>query len=102
MTTNNQLPENFDETTTIKKGTAKGDFAAGERTLPPTPKAEDFASGERTQPMSPVEGDFASGEHALPDSKEEGDFATGEHEQPTAPDSARTIPPVPVITKDDE
>ena len=44
----------------------KGDFAAGERTMPPAPDGPDFAHGERTLPMSSEVGDFASGGHTLP------------------------------------
>jgi hypothetical protein len=43
----------------------KGDFAAGERTLPPEPVGPDFARGLRTIPASKNTGDFASGEHSL-------------------------------------
>ncbi len=52
--------------TPAKPGVSKGDFAAGERTMPPEPEGPDFARGERTLPASTDVGDFASGEHTLP------------------------------------
>ena len=52
--------------TPTKPFVSKGDFAAGERTMPPAPEGPDFARGERTLPASTEVGDFASGEHTLP------------------------------------
>ena len=82
MTTTNKQEPNPD-TRYDKHGVSKGDFAAGEHTLP----------------TSTVVGDFATGEHTLPTSTAVGDFATGEHTLPTSPENpnvVRTIPPVPV------
>ena len=50
----------------VKPDLPKGDFAAGERTVPAVPVVGDFASGEHELPTSTVVGDFASGEHTLP------------------------------------
>ena len=69
MTTTNKQEPNPD-TRYDKHGVSKGDFAAGEHTLP----------------TSTVVGDFATGEHTLPTS-------------PENPDEARTVPPVPVTLK---
>ena len=52
--------------TPAKPFVSKGDFAAGERTMPPAPEGPDFAHGERTLPMSSEVGDLASGAHTLP------------------------------------
>lgn len=57
---------------------------------PDLPKG-DFAAGERTVPASPVVGDFASGDHELPPSTTVGDFASGEHTLPVPP----APPPAP-------
>lgn len=73
----------------------KGDFAEGERTLPPTPVIPDFARGERTAPIPPVIGDFATGEHELPVSTTVGDFASGEHTLPAVSDDQVTLQPQP-------
>lgn len=54
------------DTRYFKPGAPKGDFAAGERTLPATSKVGDFAAGEHTLPSSGAVGDFATGEHTLP------------------------------------
>jgi hypothetical protein len=65
MTTTNK-PEPKPNTRYLKQGMSKGDFAAGEHTLPPSMDTGDFASGEHTLPPSTETGDFASGEHELP------------------------------------
>ena len=85
--------------TPAKPVVSKGDFAAGERTMPPAPEGPDFARGERTLPTSPVVAEFASGENTLPISTAAGDFASGEHTLPTLPENskpAQATPPVPV------
>ena len=88
MTTTNKPSSEF-STNFVKQGTTKGDFAAGERTMPGTTKAGDFATGEHTLPTSTSEGDFATGEHELPAADKVGDFATGEHTLPPAPENPR-------------
>jgi hypothetical protein len=99
----------------VKQGISTGDFAAGERTTPITPKIEDFASGEHTLPTSPAVGDFASGEHTVltppasidkPESPakpivSEGEFATWVRTTPLAPENPAlvdTLPPMPAAT----
>jgi hypothetical protein len=82
-TTTQQKP--IPDTRYVKQGVPQGDFAAGERTTPITPKV----------------GDFASGEHTLPDSTAVGDFASGEHTQPIVPENPALVdmlPSVPVAT----
>ncbi len=73
----------------------KGDFAEGERTLPPAPVIPDFARGERVVPIPPVTGDFATGEHELPVSTTVGDFASGEHTLPAVSDDQAALQPPP-------
>ena len=84
---------NQDETKTNKKSSEqskapeapvalKGDFAEGERTMPPSPEGPDFARGERTMPPSPEGPDFARGERTMPPSPEGPDFARGERTVP--------------------
>ena len=72
--------------TPAKPFVLKGDFAAGERTMPPAPEGPDFARGERTMPPAPEGPDFARGERTLPTSTVVGDFASGEHTLPTPPE----------------
>jgi hypothetical protein len=73
--------------TPAKPFVLKGDFAAGERTMPPAPEGPDFARGERTMPPTPEGPDFARGERTLPTSTVVGDFASGEHTLPTPPEN---------------
>lgn len=63
----------------------KGDFAFGERTLPPSPEGPDFARGERTMSPAPERPDYARGERTMLPTGEVGDFATGEHQLPPEP-----------------
>ena len=70
--------------TPAKPVVLKGDFAAGERTMPPEPGGPDFAAGERTMLPARKGPDFARGERTLPASTDVGDFASGEHTLPTA------------------
>ncbi len=60
----------------------KGDFARGERTMPPSSEGPDFARGKRTTPLSPEGPDFAHGERTMPPSPEGPDFARGERTMP--------------------
>ena len=63
----------------------KGDFAAGQETVPIPPSHADFATGEHTLPATDAAGDFATGEHTLPASDASGDFATGQEATPNLP-----------------
>jgi hypothetical protein len=56
----------------------QGDFAEGERTMPPSPEGPDFARGERTVPPTPEGPDFARGERTEPPAPEGPDFARGQ------------------------
>jgi hypothetical protein len=79
----------------------KGDFAEGERTLPPEPVGPDFARGLRTIPAPKNSGDFASGEHTMTATSVAGDFASGEHSRVSEDDVDQTLqpPPAPVTSK---
>ena len=72
--------------TPAKPFVLKGDFAAGERTMPPAPDRPDFAAGEQTMWPAPEGPDFARGERTLPTSTVVGDFASGEHTLPAPPE----------------
>ena len=82
-----------DETKTNKKSseqpmapaapvTLKGDFAEGERTMPPSPEGPDFARGERTEPPEPEDPDLARGERTEPPERDGPDFARGQRAAP--------------------
>lgn len=77
-------------TTLAKPVTLKGDFAEGERTLPPEPVGPDFARGLRTLPVSKNIGDFATGEHTTTIVPITGDFASGEHSDVSEDDAELT------------
>jgi hypothetical protein len=62
--------------------TLPGDFAEGERTMPPAPEGPDFARGERTQPPALEGPDFARGERATALVREGPDFARGQRIAP--------------------
>ncbi len=64
-----------------------GDFAEGERTMPPAPEGPDFARGMRTVPPTLEGPDFARGERTEPPELEGPDFARG---QRTLPKDDRT------------
>ena len=83
------------ETNPEKPVILKGDFAEGERTLPPEPVGPDFARGLRTMPVSKSIGDFASGEHTTTTTLVAGDFASGEHSRVSEDDVEQAPPPAP-------
>ena len=93
---------NDEPETPAKPFVLKGDFAAGERTMPPAPEGPDFAAGERTMPPAPEGPDFARGERTLPTSTVVGDFASGEHTLPTPLENPDLVPPVSVAPKQKE
>ena len=70
----------------------------GTRYVKPDLPKGDFAAGERTVPALPVVGDFASGEHELPISTAVGDFASGEHTLPVTPEQPVVVLPVPLVS----
>ena len=89
-------PSRLHPDTNLKKSVIlKGDFAEGERTLPPEPVGPDFARGLRTMPVSKSIGDFASGEHTTTTTPITGDFASGEHSRASEDDVEQAPPPAP-------
>lgn len=81
------------ETNLEKPVILKGDFAEGERTLPPEPVGPDFARGLRTIPASKSAGDFASGKHTMATTSVVGDFASGEHSLVSEDDVEQPLTP---------
>lgn len=71
----------IETTTTVPVTTVvlPGDFARGQRQLPPAPEFPDFARGERTLPLQRGNPDYARGERQLPAQREGPDFARGQH-----------------------
>ena len=65
--------EKIDEQDTLprpryaKPNQPRGDFAAGERTVPASPAVGDSASGERKLSISKAVEDYISGEHTPPE-----------------------------------
>jgi hypothetical protein len=94
-------PNRLHPTTNLEKPVIlKGDFAEGERTLPPEPVGPDFARGLRKMPASKNAEDFASGEHTTTITPVTGDFASGERSLVSEEDVEQTqSPPAPATSK---
>jgi len=81
-----------------KPNLPKGDFAAGERTVPASPVVGDFATGEHDLPASTTVGSFANGERPQPTSQAVEDFASGVLAPVAAPEKVVAVRPVPPMS----
>jgi hypothetical protein len=84
-----------------KPNLPKGDFAAGERTVPASPVVGDFATGEHDLPASTTVGSFANGERTLPTSQAVEDFVSGVRAPVSAAEKVVAVRPVPPLSTDE-
>jgi hypothetical protein len=81
-----------------KPNLPKGDFAAGERTMPASPVVGDFATGEHDLPASTTVGNFANGERPQPTSQAVEDFVSGVLAPVSAPEKLVAVRPIPPLS----